>query len=53
MIGNMPGGSGTGNPPGTTAQSGTGSGFAITIGVLLLLLVGAIVFVAKPRKNML
>jgi len=49
--GNMPGGNGMGNPPGTAAQSGMNTGYIIMIAVLLFLLTGATVFIAKPKKN--
>ena len=49
--GNMPGGNGMSTPAGTTTQSGINTGYAIIISVSLVLLIGATVFVAKPKKN--
>ncbi|MCL2035004.1 MAG: CotH kinase family protein [Oscillospiraceae bacterium] len=47
----MPGGDIPGESTGTPPQANIG-GNAITVAVLLLLLVAAIIFVARPRKNM-
>jgi len=49
--GNMPDGNGMGNPSGSVAQTGTNTGYIILVVVLMILLAGAIVFMAKPRKN--
>jgi len=47
--GNRPGG--TGNPATTAFMTSTS--YAIVLGVLLLLLAGMMIFIAKPRKNMI
>jgi len=49
----MPNGNRMGTPPGTTAQTGIDTGYAITVGVLMIILIGAIIFVAWPRKNVI
>jgi len=46
---NPPGGGATGNPPQTISDIDTG--YAVTIILLLSILAGAIIFVAKPGRN--
>ena len=42
---------GMGNAPGSAGQTGTDTAYAVTVGVLLIILIGAIVFVARSRKT--
>ena len=48
---NMPGGNGTGNPSGTTTQSGSNAENAVLVVLLILVLIGAIFLIAKPQKD--
>ncbi|MCL2152178.1 MAG: CotH kinase family protein [Oscillospiraceae bacterium] len=48
---NMPGGNGMGNPSGTSAQSGSDVEKFVLVIALIIVLVGALVFIAKPKKD--